>query len=90
MEKFLIVVYFLFCTSGNNTKMQNIYTNSESLIQLEQLAYLKFYFNVSTLKVTDGQGQRSDQPHTRRATTDGPVGADAGKQGPQRVFVFFS
>jgi len=28
----------------------------------------------------DGQRLRSDQPHTWRVTTDGPVGADAGKK----------
>jgi len=44
--------------------MQHIYTNSESLIQLEQLAYLNVYSNVSTLEAMDGQRLRSDQPHT--------------------------
>jgi len=63
--------------------MQNIYTNSECLIKWEQLAYLKFYSNVSTLKVLDGEGQGSYQPHTWLVTTDGPVGADAGKKGLQ-------
>jgi len=70
--------------------MQNIYTNSESLIELVQLAYLNLYSNVSTLKVMDGQRLRSDQPHTWRVTTDGPVGADVGKRRTAKGFpVFF-
>jgi len=62
MQKFLNVVDFLFSTSWNKTKMQYIYTNAENLIKLERLAYLKFYSNVSTLKVMDVQRQRCDQP----------------------------
>jgi len=60
--------------------MQQIYTNSESLIQLEQLGYRKVYSNLSTLKVMDGQQLRSDQPQMWWVTTDRPVGADAGKK----------
>ena len=51
MDKLLNVVLYLFCTSWNKTKMQIIYVNSKNLIKIEQLAYLKFYSNVSTLKL---------------------------------------